>query len=477
MRRPLATLALLALVVGGVASLYIGHGQGNAHARVMVLGVDGGSWNVILPMFEAGELPNLKGLFDHGIHGVLESRPPILSPVVWTTMFTGKLPEEHGVRNWKTSQSTHRKVKVLWNMTSEAGLATRVFNVPASWPPEAINGRMLSGFPLSGSTLGGNTGLVLSLREPSALSSPFRENLDAVRRAASGLAVGDWSPWFDAVVTRRPSVRGRMKVKRLSEDRYYLSPFYRVDEGLVISYPQDLAAAVSRSLGEAYIPEGPGWSKHAEEETPSYLYEHLVDISRIQTGGALLSVGEEWDLFIYVLTLVDRVSHPYWSYMQPSDYDGVDPLKAERYGEAVRNAYRESDRQIGELLAAAKGDFFVVVASDHGFKSSRKRDLRIGTHAFDGIYMVSGPGLSKQEGPRAYIEDVAPTILYLLGMPLASDMDGDMIATVLEARATTPATVVSYESEAREGSDLPVDDSTWEQLRGLGYVDGAPPRR
>ncbi|MFQ5351707.1 MAG: alkaline phosphatase family protein, partial [Candidatus Binatia bacterium] len=347
----------------------------------------------------------------------------------------------------------------------------------ASWPPEAINGRMLSGFPLSGSTLGGNTGLVLSLREPSALSSPFRENLEAVRRAASGLAVGDWSPWFDAVVTRRPSVRGRMKVKRLSEDRYYLSPFYRVDEGLVISYPQDLAAAVSRSLGEAYIPEGPGWSKHAEEETPSYLYEHLVDISRIQTGGALLSVGEEWDLFIYVLTLVDRVSHPYWSYMQPSDYDGVDPLKAERYGEAVRNAYRESDRQIGELLAAAKGDFFVVVASDHGFKSSRKRDLRIGTHAFDGIYMVSGPGLSKQEGPRAYIEDVAPTILYLLGMPLASDMDGDMIATVLEARATTPATVVSYESEAREGSDLPVDDSTWEQLRGLGYVDGAPPRR
>ena len=45
------------------------------------LSLDGGTWDVILDEFKAGQLPNLKRIYDSGVHGVLESRPPILSPV------------------------------------------------------------------------------------------------------------------------------------------------------------------------------------------------------------------------------------------------------------------------------------------------------------------------------------------------------------------------------------------------------------
>ena len=76
--------------------------------RVLVFGIDGGTWDVARELFDAGELPTLRALYDGGVHGVLESRPPAISPVVWSTIFTGRPHSEHGVESWKTSHSTHR---------------------------------------------------------------------------------------------------------------------------------------------------------------------------------------------------------------------------------------------------------------------------------------------------------------------------------------------------------------------------------
>ena len=55
---------------------------------------------------------------------------------------------------------------------------------------------------------------------------------------------------------------------RLDEKSFYVSPCYRIDDGMNMSYPASARLAVDAELGEPYIPEGPGWSKHAEPETP-----------------------------------------------------------------------------------------------------------------------------------------------------------------------------------------------------------------
>jgi predicted AlkP superfamily phosphohydrolase/phosphomutase len=443
---------------------------------VLVFGIDGATWRVLDPMLDAGELPHLKRHFDAGIHGVLRSRPPVISPVSWTTIFTGQLPERHGVENWKTSQSTHRRVKALWNITSDAGLVTHVFNVPSTWPPEPVEGVMLSGFPLSGSHVGNNTGVVVSsegLGDPE-IQFVYRDNVEIIRASMADLEVGAWSPWFDVEIASRDGWLGRMKVKRLGEDSYYLSPFYRSDEDVTMSYPTRLRAAVSDRLGEQYIPEGPGWSKHADPETPEYLYEHLVEVSRMQTRAASMFAGAYWDVFIYIDTLVDRVSHPYWAYMRPHEYDGLDARKADKYREAVRNAYRETDRQLGELLSKIDGEYYFVVVSDHGFHSNANKSQYIGTHEFDGVYLFSGPGLEGQEGPVMNIEDVTPTILYLLDMPYADDMMGDVPHVFVEMLGHSPPQIASYETGGREGSEVPVDEATWRQLQGLGYVGDDP---
>ncbi|RMF23618.1 MAG: hypothetical protein D6760_05025, partial [Deltaproteobacteria bacterium] len=75
-----------------------------------------------------------------------------------------------------------------------------------------------------------------------------------------------------------------------------------------------------------------------------------------------------------------------------------------------------------------------------------------------------------------HIDDVTPTVLYLLGLPVARDMTGRVIPEVAAQVGRESLAIASYEAGHRTGSDVPVDRKTWEQLRALGYVDGAPPR-
>ena len=83
-----------------------------------------------------------------------------------------------------------------------------------------------------------------------------------------------------------------------------------------------------------------------------------------------------------------------------------------------------------------------------------------------------GPGISERAGGEANIEDITPTALYLLDMATADDMTGKIIPEVRDALNRHEKRVASYEAGAAgRGTDQPVDNETWEQLKGLGYVD------
>lgn len=471
MKRALTLLCAIALLTTSCTS--------GDSPRVIVLGIDGGTWTVIEPMMEAGELPNLKKLYSSGLHGVLESRPPILSPVVWTTIFTGFGHAKHGVKDWKTSQSVNRRVGAIWEILRDNDKKVDVFNVPATWPPDPVPGVLLSGFPLSGATFSGNTGEVVTRErlESGKLPAAYRDNAAVLRDSLLPLPVKKWSGWIPGRVASRPTFRGTMRAFRLSQDEFYLTPLYRTDDGLLISEPKALRAELSETLGEPYIPEGPGWSRWDEAHTPEVLYDHLDQIFTIQSKAALEYASGDWDLFLFVMTLVDRVSHPYWAYSHADSFPDLDKDKARLYGAAVADAYRRSDEEIGKILAKVKGDPYVVIVSDHGFQSSSDAKKPIGTHNPDGIYLVSGPGITPKTGLPKFIEDVTPTLLYLLDMPVGQDMDGKVFSEVEELIGRKVATIPTHERASRASTDEPVDKDTWESLRGLGYVDGAAPRK
>ncbi len=129
-------------------------------SRVLVIGIDGGTFDLIRPWAEQGHLPHLARLMDEGAWGLLESTlPPVTSPA-WPTFASGKNPGKHSVFDFirpaggefELVNSTSIKARTLWQILSDAGRRVGVINVPVTYPPTPVNGFMISGMlsPRSG---------------------------------------------------------------------------------------------------------------------------------------------------------------------------------------------------------------------------------------------------------------------------------------------------------------------------------------
>ncbi|MFZ0546733.1 MAG: alkaline phosphatase family protein [Candidatus Promineifilaceae bacterium] len=121
--------------------------------KLLILGIDGATFNLILPWVEAGHLPSLAGLIQGGVHTNLASTlPPVTSPA-WPTFMTGCNPGKHGVfdfiqpsgANFSLVNATKIKQPTIWRQLSAAGFKVGVLNVPVTYPPQPLNGFMVSG--------------------------------------------------------------------------------------------------------------------------------------------------------------------------------------------------------------------------------------------------------------------------------------------------------------------------------------------
>lgn len=124
--------------------------------RLLIVGLDGATFDVLDPLMAAGHMPHLQRFIDDGVAGVLHSTKPPITPAAWTTFMTGKGPGKHGIVDFEkydvrthtlTFNSTYEiQEKTLWELLSEKGLRVGSINVPMTYPPREVNGFMISGF-------------------------------------------------------------------------------------------------------------------------------------------------------------------------------------------------------------------------------------------------------------------------------------------------------------------------------------------
>jgi predicted AlkP superfamily phosphohydrolase/phosphomutase/tetratricopeptide (TPR) repeat protein len=414
--------------------------------RLLILGWDAADWIMIDRLLAAGGMPHLRRLLDDGVRADLSTLEPCLSPLLWTSIATGKTPDKHGILNFveadpasgrlRLASSTSRRTKAIWNILTQAGLRTHVVGWYASHPAEPIRGCCVSNLFCEGAPMHG----------------------------------GPW-PLPDGAV--HPPEMAR-----------------RID--LVRTTP----AAAIREMLPAFLPKGRGLDDG--DDRPATLARLLASTLSVQNAAmAILEQdrrsGERWDCMMVFLDAIDTVGHHFMRYLPPR-LPGVRDEEIAAYGSVMPNLYQFHDAMLGRLLEAAGDDTTVILLSDHGFYCDHRRppalevpdearaELEAAWHRPFGILAMRGPGIVRGATvQRPGILDIAPTSLALLGVPPGADMDGRVLREVLSA-GELPPPLLSWDLTEGEAGLHPADlrqDPTEareaiRQLVDLGYLAALP---
>jgi len=403
--------------------------------KVLLLAVDGTSWNVLDPLLESGELPHIAALIAGGTHGRLKSLKVMKSPVIWTTMLTGCMPEKHGITDFliegKPPRSYQRKTPALWNMLGEAKSSASI-GFWATWPPEPVNGFMISDY--------------VGMRSEEDETEEFRRMAESLTHP----------PGLMEEIAREGDLRDKQVCIGEFYDKFTRGPVSE-EEG--------------RELFGSWL------------DTYALIYQQDImfkDIARY------LVARYHPDLTGVYFRGIDSVQHLFWAYREPERFEAIPPAAVERYGDIIDNYYRLQDEWIGELCALVDRDTTVILVSDHGFKAKPLERYRkdrdslwyhlSGDHDTYGVIIMSGPPIKKGcTLLEARVEDIAPTVLYLMGFPVSDDMDGKVLTS-----AFTPSykyshplyTIAQYPRERREAQEAvgSLDDDARKRLKALGYI-------
>ncbi|PYS97467.1 MAG: hypothetical protein DMF50_00560, partial [Acidobacteria bacterium] len=424
-------------------------------AKIAILGLDGADWQILDPLLEKGQLPNLARLKSRGAWGNLKSMYPMLSPLLWTSIATGEPPEKHGIIDFlaKDAQtgrsvpvtSRWRKVKALWNIFTDAGRSSAFVAWWATYPAEPVLGHMVSDW-VAYSLFG----------------------LDPTSAGGTGMT---YPPgYFEEI---RPKI---------------------VDDGSIPLAEIQRFVRVSPAEFAGFREKIREDSKGAYRLPVNHLTKILASARSYQAIGLDILTRGQPDLFSIYYEGIDEVCHRFAHYMPPK-MGMVSPEEYGKYSDAVFAYYRYQDRLLGQVLARLAPDTTVMVLSDHGFRNGSDRppndppyiEGKPGLwHRRYGILILAGPPIRPGRLDTTALLDIAPTALYLAGLPVAEDMPGRVVLEAIDVRFKArfpPRSIPSYEGSgqsAEPGRDLLAESGAnaemMEKLHSLGYIgDPAAP--
>ncbi len=126
--------------------------------KILVIGLDSATFDVIQPLINQSKLPNLQKLMANGIWGELQSTYPPITPAAWTTFMTGKNPGKHGIFHFVkrkpnsydvrfcTAKDIHEQT--LLDLFAQHGWKVGSVNMPMTYPPLETNGYVVAGVPV-----------------------------------------------------------------------------------------------------------------------------------------------------------------------------------------------------------------------------------------------------------------------------------------------------------------------------------------
>ncbi len=389
-----------------------------------------------------------------GAYGLLETFEPTSSPIIWTTIATGKPPEEHGITAFAEGDEENedltlltnadRRVKAIWNILSDYDKRVSVVGWWMTWPVEPINGVMVA--------------------------QTNTKPTEADRRQL-------WKG------TLRPGIPGQVHPPKRHDEMLAIVP--KVDEELDATMLEVFGKWPSFGRRGDTLLRKTKWALRADE-----VYRRI--------GLSLLRERPGNDLTMVYFGAPDVIGHRFWQFMEPEAYaEPPAPDRVEKFGGMVHAYYRHMDRMIGELTRAAPKGTTVFVISDHGMHAVKKSMLFTAHHqdAPPCFFLATGPTI-RPTAPKVdpgklkrsdlkrvgSVYDITPTLLAHFRIPRGVDMRGRVLGHLFTQRAAIdkqPTPIATHDTPEflanRPNAEQrdPGEAERLEQLRSLGYLGDA----
>lgn len=507
----------LVLAVLGAVLLAAGcGGGGEPPPKILVIGLDGATFDLLDPWMEAGDLPRLAALRDEGVSGELLSVIPPLSPPAWTTAVTGVNPGTHGIYDFLRMEpdsmvalmetAASRRVPAIWTLLGEQDLRVGVLNVPMSDPPDPVNGFLVAGLPhpdtvgyaeppelemqlhAAGYRLDAMGGALVEGQE----AELEEEILDTFRRRReAALSLGARHPELDLywVVFTGTDRMQHFFWKFMEPEHPFHDPakaerfgnsirgLYReVDTavGELVDQASAQAAAQGRKLAVLVLSDHGFYGVHRAFRVQSYLRhppdgrDPITDSYSFETNASMLYVplrGREAGATLSPeehRAQVDEILERLLAARDPET--GASPVMFGARREQVY-AGRYTDKA-PDLVFLPRRPYYLINEPGNQEPFATPEFSFSGHHDGRGILIAGGPMFrnGRLEG-RQTLLDVAPTLMYLAGAVVPGYMEGDVLTPLFRPGVLADRPVERDASEPRE-----TGDEDQERVKGIPYV-------
>lgn len=451
--------------------------------RIIVIGIDAMSPHITESLMAQGQLPNFTRLQSEGGYRQLATTTPPESPVAWSSFSTGQNPGKHGIFDFITRDPKEIQLTLslsntedgiaktvirsprFWQYLTQKRIPSVILRCPISFPPDRIQGKMLSGMgvpdilgtqgtfsfytsakEIKSDSAGGkiyhvtpSTQIVDYFWGPKFAKTlggtevskvPFKITLspkgEAILRFQDKeiqLINGQWSSWqeitFDLGFLRKSKAIFKLLLLETNpEFKLYVSPFNLnpQDPFFPISDPPGYAKKLSEEIGLFHTQGMPfdTWALNDEYIDEEHFLAQANEIFEEQEKLLFHELAHfDNGVFYFYFDEIDIIQHMFWRYIDPQS-----PLpksaQSPKYAATINDWYKKMDLLLGKILDQLQPQDIVIVLSDHGFDAYRKT-VHINSWLRENGYLeLKDPGAISGE-PLLKSIDWAKTRAYALG--------------------------------------------------------------
>lgn len=410
--------------------------------KVVVLGFDGANWPTIDPLLAAGKLPFLRKLKEESAWADFQTDRPTKSSVIWTCIATGKRMIKHGIFDFTYMKknkiqipysNAEKREPSIWQILDRFRKRSVVINWYVTYPPDHVNGVVVS--------------------------NQFRK-----------------------IILEDPA-----QANTLDDTVYPKIAFYRLKPFVRRNYQRTIRRIGLPDFPTLYQKTHPG-----KDIRDSIIQKNarilVMQDALVEDITDQLFKTETADMYITYFRLPDVVQHFVMRLLPDGDIEkmfangGVrlrDPEQKKallaRASAALESTYSYMDRLLQKYMSNPRfKDAYFFIMSDHGFSlysgGYSHYNLPKEVAPPPGILLIKGPTV-KPGMINASIYDIAPTILYLFGMPLDRNMDGRPLRDIFKISRKLNYTVYKLNKQITNTHNLHVDQEEIEELKALGYIN------